>query len=129
MGIFERIKAKRRSENSAEIGPSIASETSPTNSTTEKSEEGANIIGPVDPLPLGDVKVSEPTEKEDGTVEEDQPAEVEDESKYPSGFPLAILTFGLCVSLFVVALDNTIIGKPTESPPIVEADHFSYGNP
>lgn len=35
----------------------------------------------------------------------------DDESKYPRAFPLAILTFGLCMSTFVVALDNTIIGK------------------
>ncbi|KAI9880358.1 MAG: hypothetical protein M1830_003969 [Pleopsidium flavum] len=35
--------------------------------------------------------------------------EIEDESKYPNGVPLAILTFGLCMAIFVVALDNTII--------------------
>jgi hypothetical protein len=34
----------------------------------------------------------------------------DDESKYPKALPLAILTFGLCLSTFVVALDNTIIG-------------------
>src|SRR5271170_5636239 len=33
----------------------------------------------------------------------------EDESKYPKAFALAILTFGLCMATFVVALDNTII--------------------
>ena len=33
----------------------------------------------------------------------------DDESKYPKAFSLAILTFGLCLSTFVVALDNTII--------------------
>jgi fucose permease len=37
-----------------------------------------------------------------------QPGE-DDESKYPKGGPLAILTFGLCLATFVVALDNTII--------------------
>ena len=35
----------------------------------------------------------------------------DDESKYPKALPLAILTFGLCMSTFVVALDNTIIGE------------------
>jgi hypothetical protein len=34
----------------------------------------------------------------------------DDESKYPKALPLAVLTFGLCLSTFVVALDNTIIG-------------------
>jgi hypothetical protein len=33
----------------------------------------------------------------------------DDESKYPRALPLAILTLGLCLSTFVVALDNTII--------------------
>lgn len=36
-------------------------------------------------------------------VEEDVEKEVEDESKYPKGFPLAILTFGLCMATFVVS--------------------------
>ena len=44
------------------------------------------------------------------TVEEDG-QEKEDETKYPSGVALALLTLGLCMSTFVVALDNTIIGE------------------
>jgi hypothetical protein len=35
--------------------------------------------------------------------------EVEDESKYLSGYKLAILSLGLCLTTFVIALDNTII--------------------
>lgn len=35
--------------------------------------------------------------------------EQNDDSKYPGGAKLAILTFGLCMAIFVVALDNTII--------------------
>jgi len=35
--------------------------------------------------------------------------EAEDESKYLSGFKLAILSIGLCLVTFVIALDNTII--------------------
>ncbi|KAF2120820.1 MFS transporter [Lophiotrema nucula] len=37
------------------------------------------------------------------------PQEVEDESKYLKGFKLAILSLGLCLTTFVIALDNTII--------------------
>lgn len=33
----------------------------------------------------------------------------DDESKYPKALPLTLLTLGLCLSTFVVALDNTII--------------------
>jgi hypothetical protein len=37
--------------------------------------------------------------------------EEDDEIIYPGGFQLGILTFGLCMATFVIALDNTIIGK------------------
>lgn len=40
---------------------------------------------------------------------EEQEGEAEDESKYLKGIPLAILTTGLCLTTFVIALDNTII--------------------
>lgn len=36
-------------------------------------------------------------------------ADPEDESKYLGGFKLGILTLGLCLTTFVIALDNTII--------------------
>ncbi|OAK95148.1 MFS general substrate transporter [Phaeosphaeriaceae sp. SRC1lsM3a] len=39
----------------------------------------------------------------------DAAAEPEDESGYLSGFKLGILTLGLCLTTFVIALDNTII--------------------
>jgi MFS family permease len=50
---------------------------------------------------------TEPTEK---TSQDDQDEdEDEDESHYPSGPKLWLLTFGLCLTTFVIALDNTII--------------------
>ena len=42
------------------------------------------------------------------TAEQDD--QVEDDREYPNGFALGILTFGLCLATFVIALDNTIIG-------------------
>jgi len=42
------------------------------------------------------------------STEAGEPGE-DDESKYPKAFALGILTFGLCMTTFVVALDNTII--------------------
>ena len=47
--------------------------------------------------------------KEEQTAENTVENDAEDETKYPGGFKLAVLTFGLCMALFVVALDNTII--------------------
>jgi len=35
----------------------------------------------------------------------------EDEIVYPGGIQLALLTFGLCMATFTIALDNTIIGR------------------
>lgn len=67
-----------------------------------------------DTAPRENTTVTE-TEKEKGGLEvtgkDDAEAEdeVEDESKYLSGFKLAILSIGLCLVTFVIALDNTII--------------------
>lgn len=46
-----------------------------------------------------------PTSKDGEAAEEDQ----DDESKYLTGLPLIILTIGLCLTTFIIALDNTII--------------------
>jgi hypothetical protein len=45
-----------------------------------------------------------PASPEDGSQEDDEANIV-----YPKGLQLALLTFGLCMATFVVALDNTII--------------------
>ncbi|KAF2745217.1 MFS general substrate transporter [Sporormia fimetaria CBS 119925] len=46
------------------------------------------------------------------------PASQEDESKYLGGVKLAVLSLGLCLTTFVIALDNTIIA--TAIPKITE---------
>ena len=43
------------------------------------------------------------------TSEKDESTAPDDDSKYLSGFKLAILSVGLCLTTFVIALDNTII--------------------
>ena len=60
--------------------------------------------------PPGHIKVEEVVgegEAERTNSEDD----ANDDSKYVGGFALGILTFGLCMATFVVALDNTIIGE------------------
>jgi len=53
---------------------------------------------------------NEKTAEERGNDAADDPVdEQNDESKYPGGAKLAVLAFGLCMAIFVVALDNTII--------------------
>lgn len=51
-----------------------------------------------------------------GKDNQDESEEAEDESKYPGGAALTILTIGLCLATFVVALDNTIIGQLSPNP-------------
>ena len=41
--------------------------------------------------------------------------ETEDETKYPKGLQLALLTLGLCLATWIVALDNTIIATASKS--------------
>ena len=54
-----------------------------------------------------DIDVVKANETENGEAV-NSTEEVEDESKYPSGAKLLVLTFGLCMATFVVALDNTV---------------------
>lgn len=78
----------RLSTEDSEPPPAAANEDGTSKETAEVAAVRANANG-----------------AEGGEEEE----EVEDESKYLKAFPLAVLTFGLCLSTFVVALDNTII--------------------
>lgn len=61
--------------------------------TTSAGDEGSTTLA--DPVAPG-------TEDALNSEEEETP-------EYPSGLKLALLTFGLCMATFTVALDNTII--------------------
>ncbi|CAN9150558.1 unnamed protein product [Alternaria alternata] len=50
-----------------------------------------------------------PTEAIATSDDKDESTAPDDDSKYLSGFKLAILSVGLCLTTFVIALDNTII--------------------
>lgn len=75
----------------------------------------AEIVGPTSGTDHKESTVEEPAGDLDRTnsvaTEETEEGDAvdEDESKYPSSLALGLLTFGLCMSTFVVALDNTII--------------------
>jgi Major Facilitator Superfamily len=47
--------------------------------------------------------------KEETTVSEPPNPDLEEENEYPSGAKLAFISFALCLSVFLVALDNTIL--------------------
>ncbi|KAI9844054.1 MAG: hypothetical protein M1838_002345 [Thelocarpon superellum] len=88
-------------EQSAPAG--LPDPTQPT-TETETTEKGpANGQVPEDEKPRPTDPGAAP-----GTKGEEQ-EDVEDTSQYPAGWALAVLTFGLAMAIFVVALDNTII--------------------
>ena len=89
-----------------------------TSDATEKDEqqqvEEPAAIHPVYALDAPDaIDGPKNAEETHGEVnnEKDGLNDPEDVTKYPGGFALGILTFGLCMATFVVALDNTIIGE------------------
>ena len=53
--------------------------------------------------------VTDAIQRSESGHEENTVDEQNDDSKYPGGAKLGVLTFGLCMAIFVVALDNTII--------------------
>jgi hypothetical protein len=112
------------SKPASPIEPNQQTEASSEKVVSEDTHEGTvvadgGVAGAVAPLPGQPDGGAEP---KDGTTvdlnrtssvattdsDAGQPGE-DDETKYPKGGPLAILTFGLCLATFVVALDNTII--------------------
>ncbi|KAI9708998.1 MAG: hypothetical protein M1812_007811 [Candelaria pacifica] len=72
----------------------------------EKEREGVIETG----IDSGQPAITKPESANDENGQNAEGGDVgEDETKYPGGWALGILTFGLCLALFVVALDNTII--------------------
>ncbi len=65
----------------------------------------------------GDVDVQNEKAHGDGLL----PSAADQEAEYPSGLKLGLITLALCLSVFLVALDNTIIA--TAIPKIT--DHFN----
>ena len=70
----------------------------------EQDDSKENVLVPGEKTEDGVTVKEKGGEGFDDTVDEQN-----DDSKYPGGAALAVLTFGLCMATFVVALDNTII--------------------
>ncbi|KAG9247318.1 major facilitator superfamily domain-containing protein [Calycina marina] len=84
--------------------------------TTNKADDAAILLSGEDTSDQQDghppaVVANEKDQHVADTSAETTEASSEEDVKiiYPSGLPLGLLTFGLCMSTFVVALDNTII--------------------
>jgi hypothetical protein len=107
----KKEEEKPTAESTESSSPSA--EHAPTQIATEKEivnnegKEGKRTEG-TDQILSGDEK-HEPLERTTSTATTSSAGEAEDESKYPKALQLYLLTFGLFLSTFVVALDNTII--------------------
>lgn len=107
MGFFDR-KSK---DSDAEVSEA----TSPGElNSTEKAEEAQVHSARVNSVISGDEK---PETGPDPGKDEDQE---EDEVEYPTAIKLTLITIALCLAVFCIALDNTIIA--TAIPKIT--DHF-----
>ncbi|CRG91957.1 Putative HC-toxin efflux carrier TOXA [Talaromyces islandicus] len=91
--------------------------------------DGTRISTPSDnEAPIGPTAEHAQSEKQHGvekeageTAEQTTEIEAEDESEYPAKWRLALITIALCLSVFCMALDNTIIA--TAIPRITDQFH------
>ena len=109
------------SENVSNTAPEKEQQTEPV--VTDKSSDTTSTSSPkeVEPLPLSALTASPRNSKEEEQQSENEKKIVEEETKegkehdgedeavYPGGLKLFIITLALCLSVFLVALDNTII--------------------
>jgi MFS family permease len=84
-------------------GSESAAHTEPEQSRPGTTEKSAFVESSNKEIGNGD-EATKTTGADEAAAEEQ-----EDESKYLSGIKLAILSLGLCLTTFVIALDNTII--------------------
>lgn len=93
-------------------GAIVAKEPAPN---TDEAADAIKHVGHEDEKAGESVELAELTPErvinaniaDDTTVNGNANEEVEDESQFPSGLKLGLLTFGLCMAIFTVALDNT----------------------
>lgn len=82
----------------------------PSGTNVEKDAAQPTADGTGIPLEYGNKLTAEDNgESKEVAADAEAAEEPEDESKYLSGIKLVILSLGLCLTTFVIALDNTII--------------------
>lgn len=94
----------------------LTAETDP-HAQTQEPQEKVIIDATLPSRESSELEIQNQEKHADGVV----PSPHDDEAVYPSGVKLALITLALCLSVFLVALDNTIIA--TAIPKIT--DHFN----
>jgi hypothetical protein len=79
--------------------------------SADKTEVPSGRVSPIDPEKQPDGAVAPTDSKTEKPAEETAAAaeDGEDTSKYPHGLKLALILTSLCIAVFLVALDQTII--------------------
>ena len=103
MRLFNRSKKDQAETTTPEIK---AEEITPSDRETAYVQPQSKV---------GDDKVTE--KKADGDEEEEE----DDETRYPKAMKLTLITIALCLAVFCMALDNTIIA--TAIPRITDEFH------
>lgn len=80
----------------------------PLEKSARASLEGDNTVAETKEK-ADDAETKKADDAETKEKVDDAASEEEDLSKYPTGLPLAIITIALCLAVFLVALDQTII--------------------
>ncbi|KAJ9612548.1 hypothetical protein H2200_004145 [Cladophialophora chaetospira] len=63
-----------------------------------------------------------------GQADEDGEAEDEDNNEYPGPLPLSLVVLGICLAVFIVSLDRSIITTVNQAIPKITARFHSYDN-
>ena len=87
MNFFRKKDAPSDSSAMSPIKEPATEQTTPENERTTEKEQ-----------------TSEEPPEQTNVVDDD-----DDESRYPTAFPFALITLALCLSIFCMSLDNTII--------------------
>ena len=132
MGLLSRLRPKANTERTKSLSETTSKNTSNTNlekTAAAKETDGTSTHSPVPETLDTQTEAVKPEDAQHGPTaleameereKETEHRDGDDELVYPSGLKLAVITLALCLSVFLVALDNTIIA--TAIPRIT--DHF-----
>ncbi|MCJ1281990.1 hypothetical protein MMC26_001313 [Xylographa opegraphella] len=131
LGVFSKKDEKRSSwGQNTEIGrdtTSTPSTLSQADTGKEQSPKGDDVEATSSPNSLNDLEekimpnLGGAEVAKEPPIDEKHGGEVQDDIVYPTGLKLAIISLALCLSVFLVALDNTIIA--TAIPRITDQFH------
>lgn len=120
MRFFNRSKAAVEENNSVAKAEETTPSDSEAPSVTDQEKSGLEtpqVAQEVRSNSKDEVEIGAEKKVEDGTEDEEE----DDESRYPKAMKLTLITIALCLAVFCMAIDNTIIA--TAIPRITDEFH------